>query len=225
MQAKLFEKLNPAQLAAATHGEAPLLVIAGAGTGKTNTLAYRVAHLVLQGVRPERLLLLTFSRRAAQELSRRAQTIVAHAVQGTASEAATARLPWAGTFHSVANRLLRHYAAQVGLEPGFGVMDRGDSADLLDVARHEAGLTSQERRFPRKDTCLAIYSHCVNTQLPLQATLAEAFPWCAEWEAELKGLFGRYVEAKLVHSGADCPMAAHSSLSLLLTAHRSLFCD
>lgn len=203
----LFEKLNPAQLAAATHGEAPLLVIAGAGTGKTNTLAHRVAHLVLQGVRPERVLLLTFSRRAAQELSRRAQSIVGHAVKGAArgpaGGPAEVRLPWAGTFHSVANRLLRHYAAQVGLEPGFGVMDRGDSADLLDVARHEAGLTSQERRFPRKDTCLAIYSHCVNTQRPLQATLNEAFPWCAEFEADLKALFGRYVEAKLAQQVLD----------------------
>ena len=201
----LFEKLNPAQLAAATHGEAPLLVIAGAGTGKTNTLAHRVAHLVLQGVHPERVLLLTFSRRAAQELSRRAQTIVGHALKGAgaAGEPANVRLPWAGTFHSVANRLLRHYAAQVGLEPGFGVMDRGDAADLLDVARHEAGLSTQERRFPRKDTCLAIYSHCVNTQRPLQATLAEAFPWCAEWEVELKALFGRYVEAKLAQQVLD----------------------
>jgi DNA helicase-2/ATP-dependent DNA helicase PcrA len=196
MGAALLEKLNPAQRAAATHGDSPLLVIAGAGTGKTNTLAHRVAHLVLQGVRPERVLLLTFSRRAALELSRRAQKIVGHVFQGTGPDAQV-RLPWAGTFHSVANRLLRHYAAQVGLEPGFGVMDRGDSADLLDVARQEAGLSSRERRFPRKDTCLAIYSHCVNTRLPLQATLAEAFPWCAEWEADLKLLFGRYVEAKL----------------------------
>ena len=196
MGAPLLEKLNPEQRAAATHGDSPLLVIAGAGTGKTNALAHRVAHLVLQGVRPERMLLLTFSRRAALELSRRAQTIVGHAVKGNSAESQV-RLPWAGTFHSVGNRLLRHYAAQVGLEPGFGVMDRGDSADLLDVARQEAGLCSRERRFPRKDTCLAIYSHCVNTQLPLQATLAEAFPWCVEWEADLKLLFGRYVEAKL----------------------------
>ena len=202
----LFEKLNPAQLAAATHGEAPLLVIAGAGAGKTNTLAHRVAHLVLQGVRPERVLLLTFSRRAAQELSRRAQSIVGRALKDAArgpGGPAEVRLPWAGTFHSVANRLLRHYAAQVGLEPGFGVMDRGDSADLLDVARHEAGLASQERRFPRKDTCLAIYSHCVNTQRPLQASLNEAFPWCAEFEADLKALFGRYVEAKLAQQVLD----------------------
>ncbi len=203
MEAGLFDKLNPQQRAAATHGEAPLLIVAGAGTGKTNTLAHRVAHLVMQGVRPERLLLLTFSRRAAQELSRRAQTIVGQAVRGAAPAAVAVRLPWAGTFHSVANRLLRHYAVQAGIAPGFGVMDRGDSADLLDVARHELGLSARDRRFPRKDTCLAIYSHCVNTQRPLQATLDQAFPWCADWEADLKALFGRYVESKLAQQVLD----------------------
>jgi DNA helicase-2/ATP-dependent DNA helicase PcrA len=195
MESKFLEKLNPAQRDAAVHGDAPLLIIAGAGTGKTNTLAHRVAQLMLKGVRPERVLLLTFSRRAAQELSRRCQAIVASALKSAQSPAA--RLTWAGTFHSVANRLLRQYAAQAGLEPGFGVMDRGDSADLLDVARHELGYSAQDRRFPRKDTCLAIYSHCVNTQRPLEATLAEAFPWCVEWAVELKSLFRRYVASKL----------------------------
>jgi len=197
MHAKLLEKLNPAQRAAALHGDAPLLIIAGAGTGKTNTLAHRVAQLILKGVRPERVLLLTFSRRAAQELTRRSQAIVGSALKITSPASPAARLTWAGTFHSVANRLLRQYAAHVGLDPGFGVMDRGDSADLLDVARHELGYSAQERRFPRKDTCLAIYSHCVNTQRPLEATLSDAFPWCAEWEPELKALFRRYVGTKL----------------------------
>ena len=195
MEAKFLEKLNPAQRDAAVHGDAPLLIIAGAGTGKTNTLAHRVAHLMLKGVRPERVLLLTFSRRAAQELSRRCQAIVSSALKTADSPAV--RLTWAGTFHSIANRLLRQYATQAGLEPGFGVMDRGDSADLLDVARHDLGYSAQDRRFPRKDTCLAIYSHCVNTQRALGATLAGTFPWCVEWEAELKSLFRRYVASKL----------------------------
>ena len=203
MEAKFLDKLNPAQRAAACHGDAPLLIIAGAGTGKTNTLAHRVAQLILQGVPPDKLLLLTFSRRAAQELSRRSQAIVAHALKTSSPALPGARLTWAGTFHSVANRLLRHYAGQVGLEPGFGVMDRGDSADLLDVARHELGYSAQDRRFPRKDTCLAIYSHCVNTQRPLETTLSDAFPWCAEWEAELKFLFRRYVESKLAQQLLD----------------------
>ncbi len=211
--------LNPAQLAAAGYGtrsaagawtSGPLLVIAGAGTGKTNTIAHRVAHLVLNGVAPERVLLLTFSRRAAEEMVRRAHRIVSQSLaakRGAGSavspEASGVRLPWAGTFHSVANRLLRRYARQMGLEPGFSVMDRGDSADLLDVARHELELSSRERRFPRKDTCLAVYSHCVNTRLSLDKVLADTFPWCAEWESDLETLFRRYVEAKLAQQVLD----------------------
>ena len=209
--------LNEAQRAAVTHGPAgqgggcaagPLLVIAGAGTGKTNTLAHRVAHLVLQGAAPERLLLLTFSRRAAEEMVRRAHRIVAQALasrSGTSADPRSpgVRLPWAGTFHSVSNRLLRRYARHMGLEPGFSVIDRADSADLIDVVRHEMGLSSKDRRFPRKDTCLAVYSHCVNTRRPLEDVLAEFFPWCMEWSRELKGLFQRYVEAKLAQQVLD----------------------
>ena len=201
--------LNPAQRLAATYGEAdgsgvfragPLLIIAGAGTGKTNTLAHRVAHLILNGVAPERLLLLTFSRRAAQEMIQRAQRIVAQALSARTKPAQrqpVARLAWAGTFHSVANRLLRHYASQVGLDPGFSVVDRGDSADLLDLARQDLSLSRKEQRFPRKDTCLAIYSHCVNTRRTLEHTLADMFTWCAQWHDDLKRLFARYVDMKL----------------------------
>src|SRR5262249_7873493 len=146
----------------------PLLIIAGAGTGKTNTLAHRVAHLRLNGVAAERILLLTFTRRAAVEMTRRAERIVQHALTKLPPHArprdAQAKLAWAGTFHSIANRLLRHRARQIGLDPSFSVMDRGDSADLLDVVRQELGLAQKEKRFPRKDACLAIYSHKVNTQ-------------------------------------------------------------
>jgi DNA helicase-2/ATP-dependent DNA helicase PcrA len=216
-----FDRLNPAQRAAARFGErtaegpfraGPLLVIAGAGTGKTNTLAHRVAHLVLEGVSPERILLLTFTRRAAQEMTRRAQRIVAtvleERVAATAGPRAgqplpEVRLPWSGTFHSVANRLIRRHAARVGLDANFTVLDRGDAADLMDLLRHELDLTRTEKRFPRKDTCLAIYSHRVNTQRPLADTLATTFPWCAEWEAELTRLFRAYVERKLAHQGLD----------------------
>lgn len=212
MENTLLDTLNPAQRAAATFGNpgevrgwssSPLLVVAGAGTGKTNTLAHRVAHLILNGVAPERVLLLTFSRRAAQELARRAQGIVAEALAPASGNRTAVRLAWAGTFHSVANRLLRQYAAQVGLAPGFSVMDRGDAADLLDVARQELGLAAKDRRFPRKDTCLAIYSHCVNTRGSLDATLIDSFPWCMESQADLKGLFARYVEAKLAQQVLD----------------------
>ena len=206
-----FERLNPAQRAAARYGArgadgafraGPLLVIAGAGTGKTNTLAHRVAHLVLEGVAPERILLLTFTRRAAEEMTRRAQKIVAEALKARGS-APTVRLPWSGTFHAIANRLIRRHAARVGLEPSFSVLDRGDAADLMDVERHAQGLSGLEKRFPRKDTCLAIYSHRVNTQGALEATLEQAFPWCADWHAELTRLFRAYVERKLANQALD----------------------
>src|SRR5205085_2256645 len=191
-----FEKLNAAQRAAACHGDGALLILAGAGTGKTNTLAHRVAHLILQGANPQRILLLTFSRRAALEMTRRANRIV--------GELATpVRLPWSGTFHSIANRLLRRYSAKLGLSPNFSVLDRGDAADLMDLVRFELGFSKSERRFPRKDTCLAIYSHRVNTQGALADTLASYFPWCAEWEAELTRLYRAYVERKLANQALD----------------------
>jgi len=191
-----FLSLNSQQRLAATSPSDPLLIIAGAGTGKTNTLAHRVAHLLLEGAAPERILLLTFTRRAALEMTRRAGRIVAEAHRSV-------RLPWSGTFHSVANRLIRRHCAAVGLTESFSVLDRGDAADLMDVVRHELGFSKTEKRFPRKDTCVAIYSHRVNTQGTLEATLREAFPWCEEWAAELKGLFAAYVERKLANQALD----------------------
>ena len=191
-----FDKLNARQREAATFGDGPLLILAGAGTGKTNTLAHRVAHLLLAGAAPERILLLTFSRRAALEMTRRAQRIVAEAVKEV-------RLPWSGTFHSIANRLIRRHARRVGLEPGFTVLDRADAADLVDVVRHDLGFSKTEKRFPRKDTCLAICSHRVNTQGSLAESLQLAFPWCAEWEEELARLFRGYTEKKLASQSLD----------------------
>jgi DNA helicase-2/ATP-dependent DNA helicase PcrA len=202
------ERLNAEQLRAATYGAVgergfeagPLLIIAGAGTGKTNTLAHRVAHLLLQGVEPSSILLLTFTRRAAQEMTRRAETIAAETLRANPANARfhpnATRLMWSGTFHSVGNRLLREHAASLGLDPGFSVVDRGDAADLIDVLRQELGLARKEKRFPRKDTCLAIYSHRVNTRQPLAKTLDESFPWCADWNDELTRLFRKYVEIK-----------------------------
>jgi DNA helicase-2/ATP-dependent DNA helicase PcrA len=195
-QTEVFERLNDAQRTAACAGGAPLLIVAGAGTGKTNTLAHRVAWLVLQGVSPERILLLTFTRRAAEEMTRRARRIVGEAAKEV-------RLPWSGTFHSIANRLIRRHSARLGLDANFSVLDRGDAADLMDVVRHELGLSKLEKRFPRKDTCLAIYSHRVNTQGPLRRSLIDAFPWCAEWEEELTRLYRAYVERKLANQALD----------------------
>jgi DNA helicase-2/ATP-dependent DNA helicase PcrA len=199
-------KLNPEQRRAVEHGvgapdDRPLLVIAGAGSGKTNTLAHRVAHLIVNGVDPRRLLLMTFSRRAAAEMERRVQRIVAATPGGSARAAAA--LTWSGTFHSVGARLLREFAERIGLAPAFTIHDRADSADLINLARHELGLTKTESRFPTKATCLSIYSRAVNAQAALAEVLARAFPWCVEWENELRRLFASYVEAKQRHNVLD----------------------
>ena len=201
-----LDKLNPQQRAAVVFGvgepqAGPLLVIAGAGSGKTNTLAHRVAALIAHGADPRAILLLTFSRRAAVEMTRRVERIVAAMARGRAAPVGS--LLWAGTFHAVGARLLREFAPRIGLAPEFTIHDREDSADLMNVVRHELGLSAADQRFPLKGTCLAIYSRVVNTEQPLAAVLAESFPWCAHWEAELKRLFAAYVEAKQRHHVVD----------------------
>lgn len=194
-----FADLNAAQRAAVEHGtEAepdlrPLLVIAGAGSGKTNTLAHRVARLILYGADPQRMLLLTFSRRAAREMEERVAGVLRRVLGGTTAPAA---LPWSGTFHSIGARLLREYAGRIGLEANFTISDRGDAEDLLGLVRNDLGLTQTKNRFPQKGTCLSIYSRVVNTQAPLAEVLQQTFPWCSAWEDELRRLFGAYVEAK-----------------------------
>ncbi len=202
--------LNPAQRAAVTFGVPegggiepgpPLLVIAGAGSGKTNTLAHRVAHLILHGADPRRILLLTFTRRAAEAMLRRAEQICDGMRRGAAIPYGASL--WSGTFHAIGARLLRLYAEPIGLDPAFTVLDRSDAADLIDLVRDELGLSQKDRRFPRKATCLAIYSYAVNAQQRLDAVLRKAFPWCSEWEAELKALFAGYLEAKQRQSVLD----------------------
>ncbi|ODU50594.1 MAG: ATP-dependent DNA helicase [Thiobacillus sp. SCN 63-374] len=196
-----LSRLNPEQRCAVEYGVVngeipdPLLVIAGAGSGKTNVLAHRVAHIVAEGADPGAILLLTFSRRAAEEMSRRVERIVRQVAVGH-PRLAGAKLPWAGTFHSIGARLLREYAPRIGLNPAFTIHDREDSADLMNLVRHELGLTDTAKRFPRKNTCLAIYSTVVNTLAPLGDVLQRRYPWCIEWEADLKRLFLAYVEAK-----------------------------
>src|SRR5215468_1518228 len=193
--APYLTKLNPEQRCAVEHGLSPLLIIAGAGTGKTNTLAHRVAHLIVQGADPRRLMLLTFSRRAAGEMTRRVERIAAQVLPDQARLVADA-LTWSGTFHAIGARLLREYAEQIGLDRAFTIHDREDSADLVNLVRHDLGFSKTEERFPAKNTCLAIYSRAVNAEAPLGEVLGACFPWCAGWEAELKKLFGAYVEAK-----------------------------
>ena len=193
--------LNPQQRRAVEHGcdvsaeASPLLIIAGAGSGKTNTLAHRVAHLIVCGADPRRIMLLTFSRRAAAEMQRRVERITGK-VMGTQASVMTDALAWSGTFHAIGARLLREYASDIGIENSFTIHDREDSADLMNLIRHDLDLSKSDKRFPLKGTCLAIYSRSVNAEMPLAAVLGDNFPWCAEWEGELRRLFVAYVEAK-----------------------------
>jgi DNA helicase-2/ATP-dependent DNA helicase PcrA len=201
MSAARLEKLNPQQRRAVEHGglpladAGPLLIIAGAGSGKTATLAHRVAWLIEQGADPQRIMLLTFSRRAAAAMMRRVDLILAEFVRGKGGAVVEA-MAWAGTFHAIGARLLREYAEAIGLGPAFTIHDREDSADLMNLVRHDLGFSKTEKRFPTKGTCLAIYSRAVNGELPLDMVLGRYFPWCAMWQDELRKLFAQYVEIK-----------------------------
>jgi DNA helicase-2/ATP-dependent DNA helicase PcrA len=194
-----LDSLDARQREAVLHGDEPLLVIAGAGTGKTTTLAHRVAHLIQRGVRPERILLLTFARRAASEMLRRVDGLL----RADARERAASGRVWGGTFHAVATRLLRLHGQQIGLDPGFTIHDRSDSEDLLDVLRAELGLGRTDRRFPRKATCADIYSRCVNAREPLEDLLGRSFPWCKGHADGLKLLFRTYTDRKAAQRVLD----------------------
>ena len=198
----ILAELNEAQRAAAEHGvegsqagSPPLLVIAGAGSGKTNTLAHRVANLIAHGADPRRILLLTFSRRAAAEMTRRVERIVTAALGSTSLPSLTP-IAWSGTFHAIGARLVRFHARDIGLDASFTIHDREDSGDLMNLARHELGFSTKKKRFPLKATCLSIYSLTVNAQAPIDDVLATHFPWCKGWEGELRELFAAYVDAK-----------------------------
>jgi DNA helicase-2/ATP-dependent DNA helicase PcrA len=189
-----LERLNPSQREAVEHLDGPLLVVAGAGSGKTWTLACRVARLVDRGVLPERILLLTFTRRAAREMLSRAERLT--------GERSVGRV-WGGTFHAVGNRLLRLHGRALGLRPDFTVMDRTDSADLMDLIRGDLGLGTTERRFPRKDTLADIYSRTVNAQTKLREVLEAEFPWCAEELDGIRQIFDAYTDRKREHDCLD----------------------
>jgi DNA helicase II / ATP-dependent DNA helicase PcrA len=217
----LLAGLNPQQREAATHGDGPLLIVAGAGTGKTATLVHRVAWLIAGGVDPGRILLLTFTRRAAAEMLRRAENLLhrLRTEKGTGPICAEHPAPtegwsgrsgkldlspfplgtrriWGGTYHAIATRLLHRFGKSVGLPPQFTVHDRGDSEDLLNVVRTDLNLAKTDKRFPKKGTCMAIYSRCVNAREKLDDVLGNHFPWCKEWHDELKQLFDGYVDRK-----------------------------
>ena len=188
--------LNPAQLAAATHGDGPLLVIAGAGTGKTRTLVHRVAHLIERGVPPERLLLLTFTRRAAHEMLGRVERLVG--VGG--------RRVHGGTFHATAHRLLRRYGAAAGVPSDFTIMDQEDAQDLMHLSRFHLGYGEKRRgagggsgggkRFPKKETLHYVYSRHVNTDIPVARILTEEFPPFADYLPDVTRIFADYTRRK-----------------------------
>src|SRR6266851_4632551 len=172
---KYAELLNPAQFEAVTHRDGPLLVVAGAGSGKTRTLIYRVARLIESGVPPGAILLLTFTRRAAQEMLHRAEQLVgdrAGAVSG-------------GTFHSFANNVLRRHGAPMGLKPNFTILDRSDMEDVVNLIRTRMGLASRERRFPKKSTIAEAISMARNKRRPLEEEIDLDFPHLGEHQTEL----------------------------------------
>lgn len=184
--------LNPRQHTAATHRGTPLLVVAGAGTGKTKTLVARVVHLIDSGADPGRILLLTFTRRAATEMVGRVES----AVGAMGHSAAAARTLWGGTFHATANRLLRRYGSAAGLPEGFTVLDHSDSIDLFSLVRTEEGFGQQGRRFPKAETIAAVYSRMVNSQAPLSDVLTNDYPWCLNHIDDLRVLFAAYTIKK-----------------------------
>lgn len=206
MDADWLNSLNPQQRAAATAGDEPLLIIAGAGTGKTNTLAHRVAALIERGVNPGRICLLTFTRRASVEMLKRVESILNRASSNTAPNApraaALSRI-WGGTFHAIATRLLRIHAQAVGFGESFTVIDRSDAEDLMNVVRSELELDKGDVRFPRKGTAMAIYSRCVNAREPIEDCLRVHFPWCQQYPDQLKQLFRAYVARKQADNVLD----------------------
>ena len=179
-------ELNSEQAAAATYGDGPLLVVAGAGTGKTRTLVYRVAHLLANGAQPDRVLLLTFTRRAAQEMLSRAERLVG-AVSGRVH---------GGTFHSTGNRLLRMFGQAAGLPRDFSIMDEGDAEDLMGLARANLGYGKQEKRFPKKETLHYLYSRHINTEIAVEDLLSVELPQFVDYTDDIIRIFAEYTSRK-----------------------------
>ena len=180
--------LDERQLDAATHGDGPLVVLAGAGTGKTRTLVARVAHLLDRGVDPDRVLLLTFTRRAADEMLSRAAAIC--------RDRSSARRLWGGTFHAVAHRLVSAHAESLGLPPVPSVLDGSDARDLMDLLRQDRDLSGVRTRFPSAATLLDVYSRAVNTGRSARDVITVEFPWCDPHTDAILGLFRDYMGRK-----------------------------
>ncbi len=179
-------ELNPEQAAAATHGDGPLLIIAGAGTGKTRALVYRVAHLIERGVQAERILLLTFTRRAAQEMLSRAERLVG----------SNSKRVHGGTFHATAHRLLRRYGQAAGLPKDFTIMDQGDSADLMQLSRAQLGYAAKSKRFPKKETLQYVYSRHINTGISIEDIIRDDYPQFVDYLEDFGKIYADYTRRK-----------------------------
>ena len=190
----MFDDLNPEQRSAVHHDGTPLLIIAGAGTGKTKTLVSRVVRLIDDGVDPNRILLLTFTRRAAAEMLGR--------VKGASTNRAAGQV-WGGTFHATANRLLRSVGQRAGLSPNFTVLDQADSVDLFGMVRNEEGFGERGKRFPRKETIANVYGRMVNSQAKLDDVLETDYPWVADHADDFRTIFGAYTARKRHHQVLD----------------------
>lgn len=190
---ELRRDLNPAQWQAVSSADGPLLVVAGAGTGKTRVIVYRVAYLVSRGLDPSSILLLTFTRRAADEMLRRASLLLNRSVDGVAG----------GTFHSFANALLRRYGSALGVAPNFTILDAADAADILGYLRSALGLAGRKQRFPQKRTCLAMLSAATNRDTELADAVQDRWPHLAEHTADLHRLHQAYRDYKIEHTLLD----------------------
>jgi DNA helicase II / ATP-dependent DNA helicase PcrA len=199
----ILAELNEQQRLAVEHGSEPLLIVAGAGTGKTATLAHRVAYRIATGTDPSRVLLLTFTRRAAAEMLRRVEGILRRLEVERSGRSVGAGKVWGGTFHATATRLLRLHGRTIGLEPSFTILDRGDAEDLMGVLRSDLGLSKNDRRFPLKSTCMDIYSRCVNARETVEEAVEVHFPWCKDEVEGLRTLFSAYVDRKGEQSVLD----------------------
>ncbi len=186
-------ELNPAQYEAVTSVNGPHLIIAGAGTGKTRTIVFRVAYLVELGVRPESILLLTFTRRAAQEMLRRAASILDSRCDKVAG----------GTFHSFANMVLRRYASLIGFDPAFTILDQSDAEDVVNLLRTQMKLDTRKRRFPKKQLLFSLFSRSVNTQKSIKDILTEDYPQYTKELETIQQLQTAYTDYKRQYNLMD----------------------
>ncbi len=186
-------ELNEQQLAAVTAPPGPILVIAGAGSGKTRTLTYRVAYLLENGIDPRNILLLTFTNKAAREMLNRVANLLPVDASGL----------WGGTFHSVGNRILRRHGTALGYSSGFTIMDREDQKDLINTVVASAGIDPKEIRFPKGDVLAEIFSFVVNTEMPLEGLLAEKFPYFLPLLDKIQDVRDRYEKKKKATNSVD----------------------